>query len=380
MTVSPNPRTYFDITIGGAQAGRIVFELYQSTVPKTVENFIRLCAGDTTSSTSGAKLAYAGSGFHRVIKGFMLQGGDFTRGNGTGGESIYGEKFADENFTYTHDRPGLLSMANSGPNTNGSQFFITTVPTPHLNNKHVVFGRVIKGMGLVRRIENIPTTSDKPNEDVVISAAGVLAEGEDDGVPVPADGDPFEEYPEDMGSEIAAEVLLDAATKIKAIGTDKFKKGEFGPAAEKYQKAVRYLHAIHPSPEDLEELSVEQKKTFFSLKISCLLNAAMCYLKSSQPRPAVTVTTTILDLAPQLASHNLASDLSVSEADLTKAHFRRGQALAKLNDPEAAAADLSAAQKLAPSDALVQRELLVVQRTMKERKEKEKKAYAKMFA
>lgn len=126
---------------------------------------------------------------------FMVQGGDFTAGNGTGGESIYGEKFEDENFELKHDKPFLLSMANAGPGTNGSQFFITTVPTPHLDGKHVVFGKVLKGKGVVRALENLETVSDKPVKDAVIVNCGELAEGEDDGIPENADGDNYEEYP-----------------------------------------------------------------------------------------------------------------------------------------------------------------------------------------
>jgi peptidyl-prolyl isomerase D len=125
----------------------------------------------------------------------MCQGGDFTMGNGTGGESIYGEKFEDENFNLKHEKPFLLSMANAGPGTNGSQFFITTVPTPHLDDKHVVFGKVLKGKAVVRNLENLETVQDKPVKDAIIANCGELAEGEDDGVVVPQDGDDFEEFP-----------------------------------------------------------------------------------------------------------------------------------------------------------------------------------------
>lgn len=148
-----NPTVFFDCTIGGAPAGRIVMELYQDKLPKTAENFRCLCTGEKGTGKAGKPLHYKNSTFHRVIPQFMLQGGDFTRGNGTGGESIYGEKFADEGFPVKHDKPFLLSMANAGPNTNGSQFFITTVPTPWLDGKHVVFGHVMEGSDVVKAIE-----------------------------------------------------------------------------------------------------------------------------------------------------------------------------------------------------------------------------------
>lgn len=140
---SDNKKVFFDITIGGESVGRIVMELYNSIVPKTAQNFLSLCRGDSGNATTGQKKHYKGSSFHRVISGFMIQGGDYTRGDGTGGESIYGPKFADENFVVKHTEAGLLSMANAGPNTNGSQFFITAGPTPHLDGKHVVFGRYL---------------------------------------------------------------------------------------------------------------------------------------------------------------------------------------------------------------------------------------------
>ena len=168
------PKVFFDITIAGQPAGRIVFSLFSDIVPKTAENFRCLCTGEKGKGRSGVDLCFKNSIFHRVIPGFMLQGGDITDFNGFGGESIYGNRFADENFRVRHDRPGLLSMANAGPNTNGSQFFITTVPTPHLNGKHVVFGEVIEGMDVVKKIESYGSNSGRTKAEIKIVACGQL--------------------------------------------------------------------------------------------------------------------------------------------------------------------------------------------------------------
>lgn len=175
-TAENNPKCFFDITIGGAPAGRIEFVLFADVVPKTAANFLHLCKGDKGNCSSGQPLSYKGSRFHRVIKQFMIQGGDFTQFNGTGGESIYGAKFADENFKMSHTAPGLLSMANAGPGTNGSQFFITTTETPHLDGKHVVFGKVVSGYDeVVKKIEMLKVNGEsKPFDDVEISDCGEL--------------------------------------------------------------------------------------------------------------------------------------------------------------------------------------------------------------
>lgn len=169
-------KVFFDITIGDAPAGRIVMNLHNDVVPKTAENFRALCTGEKGTGKSGKPLHFKGSSFHRVIPGFMCQGGDFTRGNGTGGESIYGEKFADENFKLKHTGPGILSMANAGPNTNGSQFFLCTAETAWLDGKHVVFGQVADkdSLNVVKKIEAVGSSNGATSKKVVISDCGQL--------------------------------------------------------------------------------------------------------------------------------------------------------------------------------------------------------------
>lgn len=171
-----NPKVFFDILIGKMKAGRVVMELFADATPKTAENFRALCTGEKGVGKLGKPLHYKGSSFHRIIPNFMCQGGDFTKGNGTGGESIYGAKFADENFKLKHTTPGILSMANAGANTNGSQFFITTTRTPWLDGKHVVFGKVVEGYGVVEEMEKVGSESGQTSERVVIEDCGQIKE------------------------------------------------------------------------------------------------------------------------------------------------------------------------------------------------------------
>ncbi len=167
-------KVFFDIEIDGEKAGRIVFGLFGETVPKTAENFRALCTGEKGVGNAGKALHFKNSLFHRIIPGFMAQGGDFTNGDGRGGESIYGAKFNDENFKLKHTKPMLLSMANAGPNTNGSQFFITFKETPWLDGRHVVFGEVIEGQDIVNELEKIGTGSGSTKKKAVITDSGEL--------------------------------------------------------------------------------------------------------------------------------------------------------------------------------------------------------------
>ncbi|OAX42248.1 hypothetical protein K503DRAFT_847938 [Rhizopogon vinicolor AM-OR11-026] len=364
------PITYFDITIGDKPIGRIVFSLYADLVPQTAENFRALCTGEKGIGKSGKPLCYAGSAFHRVIKGFMCQGGDFTAGNGTGGESIYGEKFADEGFPVKHTKPFLLSMANAGKDTNGSQFFITVNQTPHLDGKHVVFGEVIKGKSIVRAIENYPTASgDVPTSPIAISACGVLSRDDPSLATSEATvGDSHEDYPDDDDSDVQnPEVALDIARNIRELGNKLFKDGQVELALNKYLKSIRYLD-VHPVlPENSPP---ELKDSYDALLAPLLLNSALAALRTqpSDAQTAVKNTTRALER------------LELSNADKAKALYRRGSAHVILKQEDEAEADLVAASQLAPEDTAISSKLKEVRDEKKKKREREKKAFKKLFS
>ncbi|KAI1372034.1 cyclophilin-like domain-containing protein [Hypoxylon crocopeplum] len=369
-TEEPKKRSYvfFDVTIGSKPAGRITFELYDDVVPKTAENFRALCTGEKGLGKAGKPLHYKGSAFHRVIKQFMVQGGDFTAGDGTGGESIYGAKFEDENFDLKHERPFLLSMANAGPGTNGSQFFITTVPTPHLDGKHVVFGEVKSGKSIVRQIENLHTQNDKPASPAVIADSGELsgaANVASDMKAADAYGDKYEDFPEDDSTEqpLSASRVLEIAGACKDFGNKAFKAGDLLVGLEKYQKGLRYLN----EEPDIKDDEADLRGKLDALRFTLNCNSALLNLKLEAWDDAERSAAAALAVA------------SISDAEKAKALYRRGVALVKLRDEDGAIDALEQAKKLVPSDAAVAKELDAVKKQAAARLAKEKAAYKKFF-
>lgn len=359
-----NPRCYLDISIGGELEGRIVVEVYKDVVPKTAENFRALCNGDKgIGPNTGVPLHYKGGCFHRIVKGFMIQGGDISARDGTGGESIYGSKFEDENFELKHERKGMLSMANAGPNTNGSQFFITTTRTSHLDGKHVVFGRVIKGMGVVRAIEHVTTREgDYPTADVIIVDCGEIPEGTDDGVSdFFNDGDTYPDYPADLDTKPDdISWWMEAVDKIKSFGNEQYKKQDYKMSLRKYRKALRYLDVCW----EKEDIDNEKSSSLRKTKSLIFTNSSACKLKLGDLKGALLDT----DFAMRDGEDNV------------KALFRQGQAYMALNDIDSAVESLKKASDLEPNDGGIKKELAAARKKIADRRDLEKKAYSRMFS
>ncbi|KAH6825476.1 peptidyl-prolyl cis-trans isomerase / cyclophilin-40 / rotamase [Perilla frutescens var. hirtella] len=340
------PRCFLDISIGGEVEGRMVVELYKDVVPKTAENFRALCTGEKgVSPLTGVPLHYKGSHFCRIIRGLMVQGGAISVENGGDGESIYGLKFDDENFELKHSRKGMLSMANSGPNTNGSRFSIVTTQSARLDGKHVVFGKVIKGFGVLRSIEYVAVANDHyPTTDVVIVNCGEIPEGADDGtINFFKDNDLYPDWPMDLDAKPDnASWMISAIESIKVIGNEYYKKHDFKMAVRKYRKALKYLDLCWEMP----DITQEQCELLRKVKSQIFTNCSVCKLNLGDLEGAL-----------------LDADFAIREKkDNAKAFYRQGQVHKALNNIDAAVESFQKALELEPTDGCIRKDLAIVKK------------------
>ncbi|XP_035722502.1 peptidyl-prolyl cis-trans isomerase D-like isoform X2 [Vespa mandarinia] len=339
-----NPLVFLDVAIGTEKVGRIVIELFKDVTPRTAENFRALCTGEKGNGINNKKLHYKGSIFHKVIPQFMIQGGDIINFDGTSGESIYGPHFEDESFQISHSRGGLLSMVNEGhPNTNSSQFIITTVPCIHLDNTNVVFGKVIKGMGIVIEINNVPVVKDLPIEKICITNCGELKRGENWNLEE-NDGseDIYTPWPEDWDY---------------ALCTDKLTN--YIDAGRKYKKALRYYEwmiKLTDMPDTLGDSAT-------GLKVTTMLNLAAVQLKKKDYRSTLKLCNEVLEI----------------DTSNGKAFFRRGQAYMGLNEYEAGLADLKHSLAECPNNKDILKEIEKVKKVMNSYLAVEKATCQRMF-
>ncbi|XP_062554742.1 peptidyl-prolyl cis-trans isomerase D [Armigeres subalbatus] len=358
-----NPLVFLDIKIGNEKVGRIVIELRADVVPRTAENFRALCTGEKgTAGTTGTRLHYKGIPFHKVKSLFMSQSGDIVHRNGSGGESIYGKTFDDENFLLKHE-DGAVSMANFGkPNTNNSQFFITSGECPHLNGTHVVVGYVIRGIGVIGEMEKYASDEGSPTKDIIIADCGQIVPGEDWGVndcdettdklpPFPKDWCKFEE-------NFTISEMLNHLDSIKVAGNYFFREKHWVEACRRYKKAERYFNYFNNKIRTIEDrIRLEQ----FQLMNSLNLAAALLKLE---------------DYENVLFACNLALGLDPTNA---KALFRRGQAHNKLKNYELAISDLSQALQQIPSDKLIVAELGQARIKLGDYRAQQRLAFTKYF-
>ncbi|CAL7936946.1 unnamed protein product [Xylocopa violacea] len=339
-----NPIVFLDIAIETEKVGRIVIELFKDVVPRTAENFRALCTGEKGIGINGKKLHYKGSIFHKVLSPIMIQGGDIINFDGTSGESIYGAQFEDENFKLSHSSEGLLSMVNEGhPNSNSSQFIITLSPSLHLDNTNVVFGKVLKGMGVVTEVSQVETdVKDTPIKRIHIVDCGELKQDQNWGLEE-NDGteDVFTPWPEDWNystniKNLDQKYMMEVVRKIKDSGNHYYLRKNYIDAGRKYKKALRYYKWMIKTA-DVPDSSNESVE---NTKVALLLNLAAVKLKGKNYRDALNLCSEVL----QLNNNN------------SKALFRRSQAYMGLNEYNLALLDLRQALLESPNnkDILIQ--------------------------
>ncbi|XP_050521158.1 peptidyl-prolyl cis-trans isomerase D-like isoform X2 [Daktulosphaira vitifoliae] len=360
---SQNSIVFLDIEI---EVGRVVIELFDDIVPKTAKNFKALCTGENGIGQSGKPLHFKGSTFHRAIPEFMIQGGDITAGDGSGGESIYNLYFEDENFKILHNEPGIMSMANTGkPNTNNSQFFITLAPCPHLDGRNVAFGRVIKGFCVVQAISTTVTKNDIPINPCVIVNCGELSNDSNTWDINENDRtcDIFPPFPDDWTfhpKELDVNQFSEVITKIKDSGNQYFNYKNYADAKRKYEKVLRYFNWYENCHKHIEDDYNLLKK----IKISTLLNLSTVHWKKYNYKNSIMYSKQVLNL----------------ESGNVKALFRIGQAYGALNHYSSAIKYFKRALELVPHNKKILAELMKIEKAQKQYLVIEKKIYAKMFS
>lgn len=378
-----------DFAVGGEPVGRVVFELFDDT-PLTSANFRALCKGDKPTPEGSVPLTFKDSNIHRIVRNFAIQGGDIVYGDGTGGTSIYGDQFDDENFVHNHAEPFVLSMANAGPNSNKSQFFVTLKGSPHLDGKHVAFGKVVAGKSVLRQLEELDTApGDVPVLPVTITNCGELKRdaklllpfiGSQDGLTA----DKYEEHPDDnfnVGKEEGElnfddpEQALRVTLEIKAYATEVYKMAGDAESEEeramvlrvalqKYKKALRYVFELSPDPDSSKKAYDEFQKA----KLALNQNMGLVALQLKKYDQVINSTTSALEME------------CATSRDRAKALSRRSSAYQGLKKQERAINDLEQAHELLPSDPQISKSLTALKQESEMKEKKQKAQYAKFFS
>ncbi|XP_065206394.1 peptidyl-prolyl cis-trans isomerase D [Planococcus citri] len=352
---------YLDFSEDGEFIGRVVIKLFKDIVPRSAENFRALCTGEKGIGKLGKPLHYKNSIIHKVMPKFMIQGGDITDFNGSGGESIYGPFFDDENFTIKHSEPGMVSMVNAGkPNTNNSQFFITVVESEHLNSQNVVIGKVVKGYQVVEYISETKAEDYRPIHKYVISDCGEMPE-EDLHVTNHYDGttDIYPLWPQDWDIDkdnLDKTRLLQVLTDIRNSGNEFFKKKSFSLAGVKYRKALEYMKCF-------KSVVDQDTDAFSSIKLICLLNSSAVKLKMKDYKACIDICDEVLKC----------------DENNAKAIYRKGKANVALNNHDLGLQYLKQARRLEPYNKDIINEIREVKRFMSEYLIIEKQLFAKML-
>ncbi|XP_050297610.1 peptidyl-prolyl cis-trans isomerase D [Anthonomus grandis grandis] len=320
---------FLDFAFNKVKAGRVVIKLYKDIVPKTAENFRGLCTGENGIGHQGKRLHYKGTRIHRVIPQCMVQGGDIIYGNGTGGESIYGQYFPSENHELKHTEEGMVGTSNNGLNKNSSQFYITTVPCPHLDDENVIFGKVVKGLDIIKDMSEIPRVNDIPQEEILITDCGVLKPNEpwnyeeNDG-----SADVYPPWPNDWEGTLNKEVVNEVINNINESGNTYFYEGKYLDAERKYKKVLRYIAWY------LEKTNNKRGTDFSDIRNAALLNLTAVKLKINRNKEA-------LEFCNEIIKENPCNG---------KAYYRRARAKLGLKEYDEALKDLKIAYKIHPND------------------------------